>query len=137
MRIAEIMSAKTECTVPGISLPAAARKMRDLNIGTLPVLADGQLVGIVTDRDICCRGVGANGAAAKIKVGDIMSRDVATCFEDQEAAEAARVMEEKHVRRLAVLDREWKMVGLLSVDDLAHCSHDLAGEVLAAMSPIR
>jgi CBS domain-containing protein len=136
MHIAEIMSAKTEWTVPGMSLSAAARKMRDLNIGSLPVLADGQLVGIVTDRDICCRGIGTNGTPAKLKVNDVMSRDVATCFEDQEIAEAARVMQEKHVRRLAVLDREWKMVGLLSVDDLAHCSHDLAGEVLAATSPV-
>jgi len=136
MRIAEIMSSKVEWIVPGVSLRAAARKMRDLNIGSLPVLSDGELVGIITDRDVCCRGLGGTRKMAGIKVGDIMSRDVTICFDDQEPAEAARLMEDKHVRRLAVLDRERKMVGLLSVDDLAHCSHDLAGEVLAAASPI-
>lgn len=136
MRIAEIMTSKIEWTVPGVSLQAAARKMRDRGIGSLPILSDGELVGIVTDRDICCRGMGGARELARTKVDDIMSRDVATCLDDQEIAEAARIMEERHVRRLAVLDHERKMVGLLSVDDLAHCSHDLAGEVLAATAPV-
>lgn len=136
MRIAEIMSSKLEWTDPGVSLSAAARKMRSRGIGSLPVLSDGELVGIVTDRDICCRGMGGPRKIARTKVEDIMSRDVATCLEDQEIAEAARIMQERQVRRLAVLDHDRKMVGLLSVDDLSHCSHDLAGEVLAATSPI-
>lgn len=134
MRIAEVMSSTLEWTNPGVSLSAAARKMRRRGIGSLPVLSDGELVGIITDRDICCRGMGGARRIAHTRVADIMSRDVATCLADQEIAEAARIMEEKRVRRLAVLDQERKMVGLLSVDDLAHCSHDLAGEVLAATS---
>lgn len=136
MRVAEIMNPWIECVLPDASLAAAARKMRDLNIGSLPVVDNGVLVGIVTDRDICCRGLAGTKQADAVRVGTIMSTDVTICFDDQEIAEAARIMEERHVRRLAVLNRARKIIGLLSVDDLAHCSHELAGEVLAATCPI-
>ena len=64
-----------------------------------------------------------------------MSSDVASCFENQDCAEAARLMEAKHVRRLVVMNRDHAFVGLISVDDLARYSHDLAGKVLEAAAP--
>jgi predicted transcriptional regulator len=64
-----------------------------------------------------------------------MTRVVSSCFDDQDCTEAARLMREKGVRRLTVLNRENAMVGVLSIDDLARCSHDLAGEVLEAVAP--
>ena len=132
MQIAEIMTSKIEWVSPDTTLQEAARKMRDLDIGSLTVMEDGELVGMITDRDICCRGVADGQNPAKTKVRDIMSKDVTTCFSDQDITDAAHLMEGKHIRRLAVLNRERKTVGFLSVDDLACYSHDLAGEVLEA-----
>ena len=93
---------------------------------------NGELLGMVTDRDICCRAVANGRDTARMKVREIMSKDVTTCFSDQDIAVAAHLMEGKHIRRLAVLNRDRKTVGFLSVDDLACYSHDLAGEVLEA-----
>jgi CBS domain-containing protein len=92
-------------------------------------------MGMVTDRDICCRIVGVGKDPANTPVQAIMTGAVTCCFEDQDCKEAARLMKDKGVRRLTVVDRKQAMVGLLSVDDLARCSHDLAGEVLDAVAP--
>lgn len=134
MRIQEIMSTRIVTIGPDTPLWEAARKMRDLNIGSLAVTDKGGLVGMITDRDICCRAVAERLDVEKTPVRDIMSRDVAYCFSDQDISEAAHLMEDRHIRRLAVLDRDKHMVGFLSLDDLAHSSHDLAGEVLDAVS---
>lgn len=130
MLVKDIMTPRMEFVGPGLSLQEAARKMRDVNIGSLPVWENGQLLGMVTDRDICCRGVADARDAAQTTVREIMSRDVTCCFGDDEIADAARLMEGKHIRRLAVLNQDRTMAGFLSVDDLAHHSHRLAGYVL-------
>lgn len=136
MEVREIMSPKVEWIGPEASVREAAKKMRDANIGSLPVMEDGELIGMVTDRDICCRGVAASKDSARTKIRSLMSTKIATCFSDQELAEAVKLMAHKHIRRLAVLDRqEKKLVGLLSVDDLARHSHALAGEVLVSALP--
>jgi CBS domain-containing protein len=113
-----------------MSLQEAAHTMRDVNIGSLPVWENGQLLGMITDRDICCRAVADGRDITKTTVREIMSRNVACCFSDDDIADAAQVMERKHLRRLAVLNRDRTMAGFLSVDDLAHYSHQLAGYVL-------
>ncbi len=136
MLVKEIMTPKVESVEPGLSLQDTAGKMRDKNIGSLPVWEDGQMIGMITDRDICCRAVADGRDPTTTTVRDIMSKDVTYCFDDQDCADAAHLMEDKHIRRMAVMDREKAMVGFISVDDLARCSHDLAGEVLeAAASP--
>ncbi|MFQ5760936.1 MAG: CBS domain-containing protein [Acidiferrobacterales bacterium] len=135
MLVGEIMTAKMESVNPELSLQKTACKMRDLNIGSLPVLENGQLIGMITDRDICCRAVGDGRDTAMTKVREIMSADVTYCYNDQEVADAAHLMEDKHVRRLAVLNRDKTMAGFLSVDDLARYSHELACEVLVAVRP--
>ena len=135
MLVGEIMTAKMESVNPELSLQKTACKMRDLNIGSLPVLENGQLIGMITDRDICCRAVGDGRDMAMTKVREIMSADVTYCYNDQEVADAAHLMEDKHVRRLAVLNRDKTMAGFLSVDDLARYSHELACEVLEAVRP--
>jgi CBS domain-containing protein len=136
MRIRQIMTPKIETIGPNASIQEAARKMRDLNIGCLAVTENNTLAGIVTDRDICCRAVGDGKDPVQTPVHDIMSRDVMCCYDDQDVTEAAQLMEDKHLRRLAVLNREKDLVGFVSVDDLALYSHDLAGEVLEASSPV-
>lgn len=130
MLVKEVMTPGVDSIAPGQSLQEAAHKMRDINIGSLPVWENGQLLGMITDRDICCRAVAEGRDVVRTTVGEIMSRNVACCFSDDDIADAAQLMEGKHLRRLAVLNRDRTMAGFLSVDDLAHYSHQLAGYVL-------
>lgn len=135
MLVKEVMSTRLETIAPTTTVRECASKMDQLGVGALPVWENGQPLGVVTDRDICCRVVGAGKDPAKTPARAIMSGDATFCFEDQDCTEAAHLMESKGVRRLTVLDRKKAMVGMLSVDDLARCSHDLAGEVLEAVAP--
>ncbi len=135
MQVQDIMTSKIESVSPGISLQETAQKMRDLNIGSLAVWEDDQLVGIITDRDICCRAVSEGLDTETTNVREIMSEEITYCFNDQDISDAALLMEDNHIRRLAVLNRDNSMAGFISVDDLAHASHDLAGEVLEAAGP--
>ena len=135
MQVQEVMTPKLESVGPELSLQKTACKMRDLNIGSLPVLENGQLIGMITDRDICCRAVGDGRDTAMTTVREIMSGDVTYCYNDQNLTDAAHLMGEKRVRRLAVLKRDKTMAGFLSVDDLARYSHELACEVLDAVRP--
>jgi CBS domain-containing protein len=132
MKVNELMSSKVEFTTPISSTKEAARQMHDLHIGALPVIDDGELVGIITDRDICCKVTATGRDAGWTKVEEVMAKEVTTCFDDQNVGDAANIMIDSHIRRLAVLDHDNSMVGFLSVDDLARSSHDLASSVLEA-----
>ena len=136
MRVSELMSKQVEAIAPDKNLRQASRKMRDLNIGSLPVVNDGRLVGFVTDRDISCFAVAMGRDPVSTPIEKVMSTDVATCYDDDDITDAAHLMEQRHIRRLAVLDRDNNITGLLSVDDLAHGSHELAGAVLEAAGAI-
>ncbi|WP_455203248.1 CBS domain-containing protein [Kaarinaea lacus] len=136
MKIVDIMTANVESITPESTAKEAARKMHDLHIGSLPVIENNQLVGIITDRDICCRVTATGRDAVITKVKEVMVKDVATCFDDQDISEAAQLMTERHVRRLPVLKRDNSVAGFLSVDDLARTSHDMASTVLEAATPI-
>lgn len=135
MLVKEVMSDHLETITPTATVKECASKMDELGVGALPVWEDGRPVGVITDRDICCRVVSAGKDPARTPARAIMTGVVSSCFDDQDCAEAARLMKEKGVRRLTVLNRKRAMVGVLSVDDLARCSHDLAGEVLEAVAP--
>lgn len=130
MKIEEIMTATLETIRADLTLQEAARKMRDRKIGCLAVVDAGGLIGIITDRDVCCRAVAEGIDPTHATVREFMTRDVAYCFGDQELADGAHLMESKKIRRLAVLDREKHMLGLVSVDDIARGSYFLAGQVL-------
>jgi CBS domain-containing protein len=136
MLVREIMTHKLESILPTASLREAARKMRDLNLGSLPVADNGKLIGMITDRDITCRGVADGFDPANTPVREIMSRDVSFCFSDDNVTEAVRQMEGLHIRRLAVLNRNKSIAGFLSVEDVAQYSRQLAGEVLESMRPV-
>jgi len=135
MQVKEIMTATMETIAPDLSIRDCAKKMEQLNIGSLPIEENGKLIGMVTDRDICCRAVGNGLDLDGTKVANIMSHEVAWCHAEDDCEDAAHLMEEKHIRRLAVLDSAEKPAGVLSVDDLARCSHNLAGEVIEAAFP--
>jgi len=136
MLVKDIMTPKIESILPTATLREAAQKMRDINVGSLPVTKDGKLVGMITDRDICCRGVADGLNAARAEVREIMSRDISFCFNDDTVTQAVRQMEERHIRRLAVLNHDKSIAGFLTVDDLAHYSRQLAGEVLDTVRPV-
>jgi CBS domain-containing protein len=135
MLVKDAMSTKVETVAPNTTLQECARMMRRMDIGALPVWENGKLIGMVTDRDVCCRSVGDGRDPAAMTVREAMSSDVTSCFEDEDCIDAARLMQSKRLRRLAVLNRQKSMVGLLSVDDIARYSHDLAGGILEAASP--
>jgi len=136
MLVKEIMTHRIESILPNATLREAARKMRDLNIGSLAVADNGKLLGMITDRDICVRGVADGFEPATTTVHEIMSRDVAFCFSYDTVNDAVRQMGQRHIRRLAVLNSDKTIAGLLSVDDLAHYSRQLAGEVLDTVGPV-
>ncbi len=116
--VRNVMTPQVEAVDPREKLSEAARKMRDLDVGSLPVRLGERLIGIVTDRDIAVRGV-AGEAAEDVRVESIMSPGVVMCYEDQSVLEAAVIMLEEKVRQLPVLNREKQLVGIVSLGDLA------------------
>jgi CBS domain-containing protein len=133
MKVQDIMSTDVTWVAPEMPLKDAAKKMRDDDIGCLPVGKADKLIGMITDRDITCRAV-AEGSIARSRVADAMSRGVTYCFDDQDVKEAAQLMETKRIHRLPVLNRQKRMVGIVSVGDLAlHAPHELTGEVVEAV----
>ena len=130
MKVNEIMNTKIQSTTPLASTKEAARQMHDIHVGCLTVMEGERLVGILTDRDICCKVTATGRDAGFTKVHEIMSTDVVTCYSEQAVEEAAEIMMNAHVRRLAVVDHDSRITGFLSVDDLARASHQLASSVL-------
>jgi CBS domain-containing protein len=136
MKVQEVMTSKVETISPTNTAKEAARKMHDLHVGSLPVVNEDQLVGIITDRDICVRVTATGRDATMTQVKEVMGKEVGTCFEDQDINDAAKLMTDHHIRRLVVLNRDNGICGLLSIDDIAKKSHELASEVLEATIPI-
>jgi CBS domain-containing protein len=121
---------------PDASLVEAAQLMRAQDIGDV-VVADGQdVVGVLTDRDITVRATAAGKNPATTPVTEVMTPEVIYVFEDQDVKDAAKLMEEHQLRRLVVLNRDKKLVGIVSLGDLAVDTHDeqLAGNTLEAVS---
>lgn len=139
MLVHDVMTARAETIGPDDTLQAAAAKMRSLGVGALPVQDDDHLVGMITDRDIAVRAVALGRDPTRTPVRQAMTPQVVWCYEDQDILEAARVMEDKAIRRILVLDRREKLVGILSVDDLAAGARQerLAGEVLDSAVALR
>jgi CBS domain-containing protein len=138
MHVRDLMSRPAEWVNPAIPIREAARKMRELRIGCLPVGEGGRLLGIVTDRDLVCRAVADGRDADRTRVRDVMTRGVAYCFEDQSLLEAATIMRDRQVRRLPVLDRRERVVGILSVNDLCEGVPDIvfAATMRAVRDPV-
>ncbi len=130
MLVKDVMTRLPEWIGPETNLLNAAKNMHDQDIGSLLVGENDRIIGMVTDRDIACRGVAQNLNLAKTPVRKVMTEKIVWCFDDQAIEDAAPLMEGKKIRRLAVMNREKRMVGFLSVDDLAHRAHTLSGEVL-------
>jgi CBS domain-containing protein len=137
MLVSKVMSWPIIGATAETTIREAAQRMRDHDVGSLPVVHDGRPIGIVTDRDIVLRVMAAPDGTPgpDATVTRIMSRDVLTCFDDDDVRKAAALMGERQVRRLLVIDRAGAPVGLLSVCDIAeHASEELAGQALGEIS---
>lgn len=139
MKVHEIMTAHAKCVSPENSLVEAAGLMRELDVGALPVCEDDRLVGMVTDRDLAVRGVALGRDPQTTLVRDVMTPGVAYVSADTAVEDAARLMQERGIRRLPVLNRESRLVGIVALADLAITSHPaFAGFTLREVShPVR
>jgi CBS domain-containing protein len=118
MEISKIMHRDVKIISPDETLRDAAAAMRKLDVGVLPVGEHDRLVGMITDRDIAIRGI-AEGKGPDTKARDVMSQEVKYCFEDEAVEHVAENMAELQVRRLPVLNRDKRLVGIVSLGDLA------------------
>ena len=135
MKVKQVMHQGVEWVAPTTSLRELARLMKKHDIGCIPVGENDRLVGMVTDRDIVCRGLANGKDPAGCTARDVMTRGITYCSEEQELSDAIRVMEEKRIRRLPVLDKQKRMVGILSLGDVSGASDNrMSGEVLSAVS---
>lgn len=135
MKVREAMTRDVRLIAPDQPIQEAARLMAELDIGAVPVEENDRLVGMITDRDIAVRAV-AEGHGPDTPVRQIMSPEVKYCFEDQSVDEVTQNMGDLRVRRLPVLDRDKRLVGILSLGDLAidETAQDEAGEALGRIS---
>jgi len=117
MKIQEAMTPNVRIANPNPSICEAARMMAECDAGALPVGENDQLVGVITDRDIAIRAV-AEGKSPETRVREVMSKEVLYCFEDEDTEEVARNMGDNKVRRLPVLNRSKRLVGIVSIGDL-------------------
>ena len=136
MQLRDVMTRDVEVVRPESNLIEAARKMKELDVGPIPVCDDNQIIGMITDRDIATRAVAEGRDPKHTYVRDIMTPDVVYCFEDQDVNDAARLMQQHQVRRLLVLNRSRELTGIVSLGDLAVDTGDeyMAGETLEEIS---
>jgi CBS domain-containing protein len=136
MQLREIMTTDVECVTPETTLREAAEKMRQLDVGALPVCDNDRLVGMITDRDIVVRALADGHDPRTTMVRETMTEGVDYCFEGDDVSAAAGKMQERQVRRLAVLDSDKRLVGIVSLGDLAVRTGDdeRSGETLEEIS---
>jgi len=133
MLVKEAMSRDVKTINPDQQIQEAAKIMLDTDVGALPVGESDRLIGMITDRDIAVRGVAA-GKSPSARVRDVMSGELKYCFEDEDTAHVARNMSEQQLRRLPVVNRDKRLVGILSLADLATSAK--TGHATAALSGI-
>jgi len=136
MKVRDILTKDPHVIRPDAMICEAARIMKQCDIGMLPVCDGRKLVGTITDRDLTIRGIAEGCDPLSTKVKDVMTPNVYWCFDDQDIEDAAQLMEEKQIRRLPIVNRDKRLVGIVSLGDLALRSQneELAEEVLECVS---
>jgi CBS domain-containing protein len=119
MQVCEVMTRGVETVAPDTSLQAAAGAMEAMGVGSLPVCDGRRLVGTITDRDIVVRGAATGRSPVEMLVRDCMTEDVSWAFEEEDAEEVLARMKTLQARRLAVLDKEKNLVGIVALGDIA------------------
>src|SRR6266700_7358239 len=134
MKVSETMTRRVRIANPKETVQHAAQIMASLDVGALPVGENDRLVGMITDRDIAIRGV-ARGKGPSARVQDVMTKDVKYCFDDQDVEEVTRNMADIQVRRLPVVNHDKRLVGILSLGDVAISADGKdAGDALRGIS---
>ncbi|CAN7395328.1 CBS domain-containing protein [Pararhizobium sp. LjRoot238] len=134
MRVSNCMTKDVQIADPEQTLRDAALSMGRLDAGVLPVGENDRLVGVITDRDIAIRGV-AEGKGPEAKIRDVMSTDVRYCFDDEDVDDVLHTMSALQIRRLPVLNRDKRLVGIISLGDIAtHGAMAETGEALSGIS---
>ena len=134
MRVSEAMTREVRVASPGQSIREAAKIMQDIDAGVLPVGDNDRLVGMITDRDIAIRAV-AQGKGPDTPVRDIMSTEkVLYCYDDEDLAHVAQNMGEQQVRRLPVVNREKRLVGIVSLGDMVQTEARAANKAVKGVT---
>jgi CBS domain-containing protein len=136
MKVKEAMHKGVDWVGPNTPLSELAKLMRDHDIGALPIGDNDKLIGMVTDRDIICKGLANDKLDCRMATArDVMTPGIHTCREDDDLAKAIRHMEELKIRRLPVINKSMRMVGILSLGDVGHAAtSDLLTECVKSVS---
>lgn len=139
MNVSEVMNKNVRTISPDTPLVEAAQKMRDGDFGVMPVCEGDKLVGMLTDRDITIRAAAESKDLKQTPVREAMTPDVLTCFEDDDIDKVTQLMSDRQIRRVPVLDRNKKIVGILSLGDMAtaNMASENAGVALSEISDSR
>lgn len=133
MKVSECMSTDVQICAPDDTIRDAARIMRDIDAGVLPVGANDRLIGMITDRDIAIRAI-ADGMGPDTLVAEVMSKEVHYCFDDQDIDTVSEQMGDLKVRRLPVLNRDKRLVGIVSLGDLSQFERNSVTDALSEIS---
>ena len=135
MKVKDAMHKGVEWVEPTTTVLDLAKMMQKHDIGAIPIGENDKLIGMVTDRDIVCRGLTNGKDISKVTAREIMTPAIIWCHADEDLDDATRIMENKKVRRLPVIDKNKRMVGMLSLGDVSHAGKSkISGEVLQAVS---
>src|SRR5690349_21075283 len=133
-RVADVMSREVKLVGPDDNVRQVAQMMREADTGILPVAEGDRLIGMLTDRDVTVRLVAEGRDPGQTKVRDVMTADIRYVFEDEDLEHVAENMAEQQVRRLPVMNRQKRLVGVVSVGDIARRTQPLAGKALSGIS---
>lgn len=136
MKLRDVMTPDVEIISPNNTVFEAATKMRELDVGVLPVCDGDRLRGMITDRDIVVHGLANRRNPDQAKVSDVMTKGVIYCYEDEDVRDAINLMREHQIRRLIILDRNKRLCGIVSLGDIAIESGGgrIAGKAIADIS---
>jgi CBS domain-containing protein len=133
MKVKDCMTRDVQLIGPDETIADAARAMAKCDCGALPVASPDRLLGMITDRDICVRAI-ARGRGPDAKVRDVMSSEVMYCYDDEKIEDVLENMGDIQVRRLPVVDRNKRLVGIVALSDMADGREKPAGEALCQIS---
>jgi CBS domain-containing protein len=135
MKVKDCMHRGVAWFGPETSIKELAQRMRDEDIGSIPIGENDRLIGMVTDRDIVCRGVASAGDCNGLMARDVMSKPIVYCRADEEVEDALRIMERNKIRRLPVIDENKRLCGMLSIGDISEkAGRALTGEVMRSVA---
>jgi CBS domain-containing protein len=130
MKVREIMTSNVECLSPESNLREIAQKMKSLDVGFIPVCENDRLVGTVTDRNIVIRAIAESRDINNTQARGVMTRDIVYAFEDEDVKDVAEKMRDKDVRRILILDKSKRLVGVVSIGDISKVEEKVSGKTL-------